>query len=207
MTKPRGALDSMKPILVEDEPASRFVYFNHVDNSSIAIDLEKDDDDEQGFKQGDYFSDEDINQLFLKHSEDFLLQSSSEVQASTIMKQSLVKAVTQVSTADVKSAPLSSFQSNEYIIKAGKSTIELNDGDFFYIKEIHRNLAKLTSSQSHYLPGLSTSTAEIHPKTSKVMSSLSSHRRSSTTASASQQRYVFGDAFCGAGGASRGAPS
>ncbi|KAI9743436.1 MAG: hypothetical protein M1835_002903, partial [Candelina submexicana] len=127
----------MEPILVEDEPAPRFIYFNHADNPSIVIDLEKDDDDEQGFKQGDYFSDEDIDRLFPKHSEDFLLQSSLEVQASTITKRSLVKAVTQVPTADAKSALLSSFQSNGYTIKAGKSTIELNDGDFFHIKEIH----------------------------------------------------------------------
>ncbi|KAI9697438.1 MAG: hypothetical protein M1836_004716 [Candelina mexicana] len=141
----------MEPILIEDELAPRFIFFNHVNNPSIAIDLEKDDDDEQGFKQGDYFSDEDINQLFLKHSEDFLLQSGSEVQASTTTKRSLVKEFTHVSTAGAKSVPLSSFQSNGYTIKAGKSTIELNDGDFFHIKKIQRYADTEVIIQGHRL--------------------------------------------------------
>ncbi|KAI9716785.1 MAG: hypothetical protein M1812_005125 [Candelaria pacifica] len=129
----------MEPITITEGSPPRWIYFNQENHPPVVIDLERDDDDddERGFAQDDNLSDIDIERLFPKHSEDELLQSVVEVEAS-VTSCSTARGVERDSAVITQSTLVPFFQSNGHTIKPGK-TIELDDRDFLYVKEIRKN--------------------------------------------------------------------
>ncbi len=122
--------------MIDDDPPPRYIQFNHKDKTPLVVDLEKDDED--GFNQDDYVSDDELDRLFPKHSGVNPVPSSSRTKAPAATQHRSAKGIKPEPNADTSFVLLSSVQSKECTYEAGKSTAEIGNGDFFHVKEIRQ---------------------------------------------------------------------